>query len=103
MTANVDIITASKTGVLLVKTADISTKNGKSYVTVLGAGKTEEKEIITGLASGGKTEIVSGLSQGEMVQPISFTATSSSSNASQSSLFSPPSNRSSSSSRGNFS
>jgi len=70
MTANVTIQTASADNVLFVPTRAVRTNTdgvGK-YVRVLAAGKEQEKTVQIGLkADDGKTEIVSGLNEGDDV------------------------------------
>ena len=54
--------------VLLVPTLTIKKRDGKSYVSVLGAdGKTVEREITVGLKDSMNTEVKSGLKEGEKV------------------------------------
>ena len=69
MTANINILTGSKEKVLLVPRRSVSTKNGKSFVKILGANEAiEEKEVQLGLAgSAGEIEILSGLEEGDKV------------------------------------
>jgi len=69
MTANIDIMTNKKEGVLYVPQRIVITKDGGKYVAVDAAnGKTEEKKIEVGLrGSDGNIEVVSGLVEGEKV------------------------------------
>lgn len=54
--------------VLLVPTLTIKKRDGKSYVSVLGAdGKAVEREITIGLKDSMNTEVKSGLKEGEKV------------------------------------
>ena len=54
--------------VLLVPTLTIKKRDGKSYVSVLGAdGKAVEREITVGLKDSMNTEVKSGLKEGEKV------------------------------------
>jgi len=68
MTANIDILTDSREGVLAVPFRAIKTEDGK-YVEVLGEdGQTEDRLVEVGMrSSDGKIEIISGLKEGEMV------------------------------------
>jgi len=73
MTANVDVICAEKKDALLVPVDAVTVKGGKHVVT-LAAGKAngadpkgEEKQVEIGITDGQKTEIVSGLKEGDTV------------------------------------
>jgi HlyD family secretion protein len=68
MTANVDIIAASRDGVLMVPSEAIFRKAGRTHVTAVPAGGAQEDRLVeTGISDGQKTEIASGLSEGETV------------------------------------
>jgi RND family efflux transporter MFP subunit len=68
MTATADVVVARREGVLLVPTEAIRLVEGKPIATVLGHdGRTSEVAVQTGLSSGGQTEIVSGLTEGQTV------------------------------------
>ncbi len=71
LTANVDILSASRDNVLYIPTRDITSREGKKYVQVLVDAKTKEQkevEVTTGLkGSDGRTEILSGLSENDTV------------------------------------
>jgi macrolide-specific efflux system membrane fusion protein len=68
MTANVNFLIASKPDVLVLPLDAVKKKEGKSTVLVKPAkGKPEEREIKAGLNDGKKTEIISGLSEGDIV------------------------------------
>lgn len=73
MTANIDIATASRTGVLFIPARAIITREGSKFVTVMSTdgitaepGKTTtETTVTTGLkGSNGSVEILSGLAEG---------------------------------------
>jgi membrane fusion protein, macrolide-specific efflux system len=70
-TASVVITYAQKANVVQVPTRAITATNGASTVTLSTdgkeGGKTETRTVTTGLASGGMTEITSGLKAGEQV------------------------------------
>jgi len=71
MSANIDIITASKKDVLVVPVRAVK-NNGNKYVEVLAQEQVITKDVNTGLrGDGGLTEIISGLVEGEEV--ITFT------------------------------
>jgi macrolide-specific efflux system membrane fusion protein len=83
MTATVRVVTASKSGVIALPTAAITTKGGTSTVTVSQNGQSTARTVTTGLKGDGTTEIASGLSAGDQVVmsvgTVSATAASSSS------------------------
>lgn len=71
MSANIDIITASRDNALVVPVRAVK-NNGNKYVEVLVAGRVINKDVETGLrGDGGLVEIISGLQAGEEV--ITFT------------------------------
>ncbi|MFH4415832.1 MAG: efflux RND transporter periplasmic adaptor subunit [Neisseriaceae bacterium] len=68
LTTTVHITTGEKDGVLAVSSSAIHERKGKSYVTVLDSQhKKLEKQVQTGFSNGTKTEILSGLVEGETV------------------------------------
>ncbi|MHC4777456.1 MAG: efflux RND transporter periplasmic adaptor subunit [Planctomycetota bacterium] len=68
MTANVEIVTEKKEDILTVPAEAITTRDGKHFVDVVGAGETtEEREVETGIGNGTRTQIVSGSKEGEKV------------------------------------
>ncbi len=70
MTANVSFLTAAKSNVLVLPSEAIKkSPNGTSYVTLKSANgaKPIERQIETGISDGRRSEIVSGLSEGEAV------------------------------------
>ncbi|MCC7004608.1 efflux RND transporter periplasmic adaptor subunit, partial [Candidatus Nomurabacteria bacterium] len=69
MTANIDIVSEKRQGVLSLPQRVITNKNGSKYVLVdFGGGKNEERKIETGLVgSNGSVEILSGLQKGDKV------------------------------------
>jgi len=82
MSANVEIITASKQNILTIPSSAVKTKNGVSYVEILGdLNKLNRKEVQIGISDDVLTEIISGLNEGDqvVVKTVSGTATSSSS------------------------
>jgi multidrug efflux pump subunit AcrA (membrane-fusion protein) len=82
MTADVTVITASKTGVLIVPSAAVTTTGTRSTVTVLSHGIQTTQPVVTGLVGSSTTQIVAGLKAGEVVvEPtvsVSSTGTSTS-------------------------
>ncbi len=53
--------------VLVVPTLAVTRSGGKAYVTVDRNGTRSQQEITTGLSSGGSTQVVSGLTEGDTV------------------------------------
>jgi HlyD family secretion protein len=69
MTANVDILAAEKSDVLLVPSEAILRKGGgKQVVTLVKEGaENEDVTVETGITDGAKTEVATGLSEGQAV------------------------------------
>lgn len=68
MTANVDIESGKKSGVLVVPLRAVKYENKKSYVEVLSGEQVLRKDVEIGLkGDDGLVELVSGLSEGESV------------------------------------
>ena len=69
MTANIDIAGISRQGVLFIPGRIIVTKDGIKTVTVVEGAVTREAEVVTGIrGSSGFVEIISGLSEGDMIK-----------------------------------
>lgn len=83
MTANVEFLVGGKDDALLVPTEAIQTKNGKTTVLVPGVNgeRPQSVEVVVGLTSGVKTEVTSGLSEGDKVLIASFSTASAASAA----------------------
>ena len=72
MTANIDILTNKRDGVVAVPFRAIYDLNGKKVVKVQNGKVYTEKEVTVGLkGSDGNTEIIKGLSEGEQVVTFS--------------------------------
>lgn len=71
LTANIDVLSGERNDVLYVPTRNIISREGKKYVKLLidkKDGLVEEVEVTTGLrGSDGRTEIISGLKEGDAV------------------------------------
>lgn len=68
MTAHVTIIVDKKEGALLVPSSSVKIDNtGKHYVMVKNGDKWQKRAVKVGWESGGKTEILEGLKEGEVV------------------------------------
>jgi HlyD family secretion protein len=68
MTTNVDIITAAQDRVLSVSSDAIVRKRGKAHVTVVKAdGAKEDRTVETGISDGQRTEVTTGVAEGETV------------------------------------
>jgi HlyD family secretion protein len=76
MTANLDIMTEKKDGVLVIPTRVVISENNKKYVNVLGIGDgavVTKVEVVTGLRGvDGFVEIVSGLKEGDKVVTVNI-------------------------------
>lgn len=71
MTANVNFITAKKTGVLVLPFEAVHRENGKTTVLLPGPGGSKDlvtKEFQAGLSDGQVVEVVSGLKEGDVVK-----------------------------------
>jgi len=68
MTANVEIFTIEKDGVIAVPVNAVTRNNGNQIVTVKKSdGSSEERVVETGINNGTMIEITSGLSEGETI------------------------------------
>ncbi len=68
MTANVEIVAAERTGVLTVPAEAVARQGGRHVVEVVRAGGAREtRDVEVGISDGLKTEVKSGLSEGEAV------------------------------------
>ena len=69
MTANVEIIVADKSDVVIVPVEAVVRKAGQQYVTVIkDDGSTQDVAITTGITDGTRMEIASGLDAGQTIQ-----------------------------------
>lgn len=72
MKASADITTAIKEAVMVVPSSGVFESDGKSFVNLQRDGKTTEQAVTTGIVGAdGRTEIVSGLSEGDMIFALS--------------------------------
>lgn len=67
MAATASIITNSKDDVLTVPSTAVKTQNGQTYVQVMKNSTPQNVNVETGLTSDSETEIISGLSEGDVV------------------------------------
>jgi HlyD family secretion protein len=68
MTANLQITTEEKSGVVSVPQGVVTQKNGKKYVKILEDDSVIEREVTTGSVSSlGNVEILTGLGEGDVV------------------------------------
>jgi len=68
MTANIDIQSASRQGVIIIPQRAVVKKNGQTFVQVLDGGEVKEVQVKTGLrGSDGNIEIVEGVKEGDAV------------------------------------
>lgn len=77
MAASANIITDTKDNVLLISSVAVKKQtDGTNYVQVLKDGKSIDTTVEVGLSSDTLTEIISGLTEGEMIIVNSITSTS---------------------------
>lgn len=68
MTANMDILTAQKTGVLAIPQRSVFSKGSEKFVKILSDDEIKEVQVSTGLkGSDGLIEILGGISEGDKV------------------------------------
>jgi len=67
MTADVEIVSASQEGALIVPLRAVSSEGEQSYVTRLAGGRPERVEVKLGLTTEIEIEITQGLSEGDVV------------------------------------
>ncbi len=95
MTANVRFAVAFNEGVLVLPNVAVRIKEGKPFVLLKAASQMKspvEKEVETGITNGKMTEIVSGLSEGDIVL-VEQAKKASADSASPMSPFGPPRKR----------
>ncbi|OGM94624.1 hypothetical protein A2524_00395 [Candidatus Wolfebacteria bacterium RIFOXYD12_FULL_48_21] len=71
LTANIDVLSGERANVLYAPTRNITSRSGAKYIKLLtnrAKGIVEEVEVVTGLrGSDGRTEIVSGVKEGDAI------------------------------------
>jgi multidrug efflux pump subunit AcrA (membrane-fusion protein) len=67
MSAQAELVVASKSGALVVPEGAVLTRDGASVLFVVVDNRAEQREVQTGIRANGKLEIVSGLQAGEAV------------------------------------
>lgn len=68
MTANLEIVTDQKTGILMIPAQAIQKQKEQSFVQILDAqNQPQKREVITGITNNGMIEIIQGLQEGENV------------------------------------
>ena len=68
MTANVIINIGTLTNAIVIPSGAIGNKEGKPYVSVYSDGKATSRDVVTGTSPAlGQTEVLSGLSDGEII------------------------------------
>lgn len=78
LTVTVSIIAEQRTDILLVPNKAITSRSGRYYVQLVSGEKTEEKMIQAGITDGQNTEVISGLSEGDVVSTATNIAASTS-------------------------
>ncbi|HOX97548.1 MAG TPA: HlyD family efflux transporter periplasmic adaptor subunit, partial [bacterium] len=99
MSVSAEIITGSKEDILIVSNSAIKAQNGENYVQIMHNDVPEKRKIKVGIANDTNTEVVSGLSAGDVVVTQTINANSAS-NSSSSSSSSSNSNKSNNNDRG---
>jgi len=74
MTADVEIVTASQEGVLIVPLRAIQSEGGKSTVQRQSAGGFEQVEVTLGVMTDTEVEVIGGLSEGDVVSVVAAPA-----------------------------
>jgi macrolide-specific efflux system membrane fusion protein len=82
MTADVSVTVATKTNVLQLPSAAISTTGRSSTVSVLRNGKQTTATVTTGLVGSSTTEILTGVKEGDVIVEPTVTVSSTSSSSS---------------------
>ena len=67
MTASVSVVVGQQDNVLMLPTADVTTRGGTATVTLLRSGKQIVQAVTTGLVGDATTEITSGVNEGDTV------------------------------------
>ncbi len=67
MSVTAEIITDEKKNVLIIPSSALQEKEGKSFVRVMQKGKIAHVPVTIGISSGEKTEIVSGINEGDVI------------------------------------
>lgn len=80
LSVTVNLVTASKSNVLMVPNRAITKQQGRSYVTVQKNSATEQVAVTTGISNSQYTEITDGLAEGDTVLIPITTSTASSTN-----------------------
>jgi hypothetical protein len=65
--ADLQIVYQQLSDVLVVPTLAVSRSGGKTYVLMQSGETRSEREVVTGVSSGGQTQIVSGLQDGDAI------------------------------------
>ncbi len=67
MAASTNIITATKSDILIVPSSAVTTQNGTTVVQVMKNGVPQYTQVVTGISSDTQTEIISGVKEGDIV------------------------------------
>lgn len=87
LSVTVNLVTASKTNVLMVPNRAIVRQQGKTYVNLEKNGTTEQVPVNTGISNSQYTEVTSGAAEGDTVVYTATTTTTSSQNRGQGGFF----------------
>ncbi len=87
MSVTANVITDSKSDVIIIPSAALADQGGISTVQVMKNGSPQTVEVVTGLKSDSQIEIVSGISEGDEVITATINNSSSTTTTGQSSPF----------------
>ena len=73
--ANISVTTATADSALLVPTLAVTTAGNRQTVKVVKNGQTSTVEVKTGISSNGRTEVLSGVAEGDQIELPSIPAT----------------------------
>lgn len=76
MTVNADIIISAKDDIIIVPTSALKTQNNQTYVQMKNSDGVKMAAVEIGIADDTSTEIISGLSQGDVIVTKTITAES---------------------------
>ncbi|RJP24713.1 MAG: efflux RND transporter periplasmic adaptor subunit [Deltaproteobacteria bacterium] len=67
MSVDVEVLTGGKDNVLMIPSASIMERDGKKFVYVVAGKRVERRDLSTGISNWDRTEVVSGVREGEDV------------------------------------
>ena len=73
--ANISVTTATADDALVVPSLAVTTNGSRQTVTVVKDGTTTAKQVTTGISANGRTQVVSGLAEGDQIQLPAISST----------------------------